>query len=95
MTSARVLEEYETDRGWSFRIALQREPDEPSTEHEMTLSWVDHDHWTGGAVPPSRLAERLLVIVARRQADLPPRFDAARARRWVPDLDDLLSSAHG
>lgn len=87
--TARVLEEHETPNGWLFRVAIDR-PDAPSTEHEMTLSWVDHDHWTGGVVPPSRLAERLLALLTPKIPDLPPRFDAAKARRWLPDLDDLL-----
>ncbi len=89
--AARVLEEHETAHGWSFRLALDHAPDSPAAEHEMTLSWVDHDHWTGGAVPPSRLAERLMTILATRVPNLPPRFDAARARRWVPEIDDLLA----
>ena len=92
MPSARVLEEHETAHGWSFRIALQR-PDAPTAEHRMTLSWVDHDHWTGGSTPPSRLAERLMAILATRITDLPPQFDAARARRWMPEIDDLLAHA--
>ena len=87
--AARVLEEHETAHGWSFRLALDR-PGAPTTEHEMTLSWVDHDHWTGGATPPSRLAERLLTVLAERVSDLPARFDAAKARRWAPEIDDLL-----
>lgn len=90
--AARVLEEHETPHGWSFRIALDR-PNAPTTEHMMTLSWVDHDHWTGGSTPPSRLAERLMTLLATRVADLPPSFDAARARRWMPEIDDLLAHA--
>jgi hypothetical protein len=86
---ARVLEEHETPNGWSFRLALDRHG-HPETEHEMTLSWVDHDHWTGGTTPPSRLAERLVAILAARVPQLPARFDAAKARRWAPDVDDLL-----
>lgn len=89
--AARVLEEHETPHGWSFRLALDQGPDHPTSEYEMTLSWVDHDHWTGGMVPPSRLAECLLVLLAARVPALPTRFDAARARRWAPEIDDLLA----
>lgn len=87
--AVRVLEEHESPRGWTFRLSVERFA-EPTTEHELTLSWVDHDHWTGGTAPPSRLAERLVAILAARIPDLPPRFDAGRARRWAPDIDDLL-----
>lgn len=86
--AARVLEEHETHNGWSFRVALDTRGG--TSEHELSLSWVDHDHWTGGAVPPSALAERLLSVLAARVPDLPARFDAARARRWVPEIDALL-----
>lgn len=87
---ARVLEEHETAHGWSFRLTVDRHAG-PTTEHEVTLSWVDHDHWSGGTTPPSRLIERLVGILAGHVADLPSRFDAARARRWVPQFDELLS----
>jgi hypothetical protein len=90
--AARVLEERETAHGWAFRLRLER-PGVAPAEHEMTLSWVDHDHWTGGGTPPSRLAERLLGLLGDRVDTLPARFDAARARRWVPEIDDLLIGA--
>ncbi|RMH31346.1 MAG: hypothetical protein D6692_00520 [Planctomycetota bacterium] len=87
--AAEVLEEHEDTTGWRFRVAITR-LDGSRAEHEITLAWVDHDHWTGGSVPPSRLVERLAVLIAERKPDLPPRFDAAKARRWMPELDDLL-----
>lgn len=90
LPSAEVLEETEGSTGWRFRVAI-RGADGSRSEHEITLAWVDHDHWTGGSVPPSRLIERLAVLVARHRSDLPHRFDAAKARRWMPELDDLLS----
>jgi len=89
--TAEVLEESEGAHGWIFRVAIAR-PGAETTEHEISLAWVDHDHWTAGLVPPSRLIERLAVAAAEHRPDLPPRFDAARARRWMPELDELLSS---
>lgn len=86
---AEVLEEHEGTTGWIFRVAITR-PDETTQEHEISMAWVDHDHWTGGLVPPSKLVRHLATIVANAKPDLPPRFDAARARRWMPDLDDRL-----
>lgn len=86
----RVLEETETRNGWRFLLAIDRPG--PAREFDMTLSWVDHDHWTGGSTPPSVLASRLLSLLAERVPDLPARFDAARARRWVPDIDERLQA---
>ncbi|GIW74153.1 MAG: hypothetical protein KatS3mg103_0675 [Phycisphaerales bacterium] len=89
-----VQTETATAGGWSYQVVLvigQR-----SSTHTVTLSWHDHDYWCGGALPPSRLLERLLAIVAanlgqgRTPATLPARFDCATARRWLPELDDLL-----
>lgn len=85
-----VLEEQETANGWSFVAQIDRGG--VVTRHTVLLSWVDHDHWTGGSTTPSSLVRRLvtLLVTAPGVPELPPRFDAAKARRWVPDLDDRL-----
>lgn len=89
-----VLTEEETARGWSYRVAVSR-PGGRGTEHTVTLAWVDHEHWCGGALPPSRVVESLMRLLAAREHErpIPPRFDAAAARRWFPDLDRALRGA--
>lgn len=95
-----VLEETETPVGWSFRIAIHPVHDAPLAEptvHTVTLSWVDHDHWTGGTTPPSVLVRRLLTVLAMNPPEqgIPAKFDAARVRRWVADLEDSLRFPSG
>ncbi|HEX8876500.1 MAG TPA: hypothetical protein VF777_07110 [Phycisphaerales bacterium] len=101
-----VREERETPRGWSYRV-LVRLGAQPATEHRISLSWVDHQHYCGGTQPPSTTVE--LVVAALLEAidhhalartlprefgtALPSRFDISLARRMVPGLDATLRKA--
>lgn len=101
-----VREERETPRGWSYRV-LVRHAQQPSTEHRISLSWVDHQHYCGGTQPPSTTVEQ--VVAALLEAidhhafartlppqfgtALPTRFDISLARRMVPGLDATLRKA--
>ncbi len=98
-----VLEERETSRGWSYRVVVVCGAGAPS-DHEVTLSWVDHNHWCGGTQAPSVTAERVLGALVAAMADgmesgamrdvrhgrLPERFDLSLARRMVPSIDAIL-----
>ncbi|GIK18199.1 MAG: hypothetical protein DYG93_02885 [Leptolyngbya sp. PLA2] len=87
MSLVQVGAETETDRGWSYEVRVAA-PGGGVTRHVVTLAWVDHDYWCGGTRPPSEVIERLVTFVAGRiRAGLPERFDAATARRWLPDVD--------
>ncbi len=83
-----------TSRGWLYEVTVTTRG--TSTSHDIALSWHDHDYWCGGALAPSRLVERLLGLLTRHlgkgsmPATLPARFDCATARRWLPEIDDLL-----
>ena len=83
-----------TPGGWTYAVTLVGH--KGSSSHTVTLSWHDHDYWCGGAIAPSRMLERLLALVAAHLGEgdtpktLPERFDAATARRWLPDLDEVL-----
>ncbi|MEZ6318527.1 MAG: hypothetical protein R3B49_07215 [Phycisphaerales bacterium] len=83
--------ETETPRGWSYDLRVVW-MDDAETEHTVTLSWHDHDHWSGGANPPSRVVAAVVRVAgdALGREKLPARFDAATARRWVPTLDETL-----
>lgn len=85
-----VRHERETPRGWCYDVVLTR--DGGASEHAVTLSWADHDHWTGGASAPSRLMELLLGWLSEEHPEFawPARFDAATLRRWFPDVDETL-----
>ena len=84
-----VQDERETDKGWSYRVVVTR-PSGETSEHEVSLSWADHDYWSGGSVPPSRVVEALLRVLVEQppEGGLPASFDAARARRWNHEIDD-------
>jgi hypothetical protein len=86
-----VITEEETGRGWRYRIKVVRDSGETS-EHDVGLSWADHEHWCGGASAPSRVVEAVVRYLVDREAQraVPARFDASTARRWWPDLDREL-----
>ena len=90
MPTVEVTTEEETDRGWRYRVAISRE--KGAVEHIVFLSWVDHEHWSGGRHPPSRVVERLVGFLLEREGrhPIPPTFDAATARRWFPEIDREL-----
>lgn len=89
-----------TGRGWHYEVTLTTAQG-VGTQHAVTLCWHDHDYWCGGAIAPSRLVERLLALLAQHlgkghtPATLPPRFDCATARRWLPEIDDWLREGSG
>jgi hypothetical protein len=89
----RVVTEAESAHGWRFVIAApRRAADSSAAEHEMTLAWVDYEFWSHGMHSPSRVAEAVVgaVIAAQPERELPARFDASTARRWVSGLDALV-----
>ncbi len=87
-----VLTETEVARGWTYRVAVTRAEGTP-TEHAVNLSWADHEHWCAGAAAPSRVVAAVVRFLLEHEAErpLPPRFDAATARRWFPAIDRELS----
>lgn len=87
MPRIEVQSETEVPRGWRYRVIIHEA--EGPREHSVRLSWVDHDHWSGGRLPPSRVVEALMACLVRRPPAeaLPASFDAARIRRWIPTID--------
>ncbi len=79
--------ERERPGGWSWEVLVEH-PGGETTAHALTLSWLDHDFWCGGASAPSRVAQAIVeYALANREAPLPAAFDAARVRRWMPRVD--------
>jgi hypothetical protein len=89
MAQVRVENEQETPRGWRYHVVVERDGGS-SSEHEVALAWVDHEHWCGGRVAPSMVVERLFGVLLERGDQIPARFDAATARRWFRELDGEL-----
>lgn len=92
MPTVEVKTEEETEHGWRYHVVIDR--GQGPIEHIVLLSWVDHEHWSGGRFPPSRVIERLVAFLLDREdtRPLPPTFDAATARRWFPEVDRELPS---
>jgi hypothetical protein len=107
LATVEVRTEEETEHGWRYHVFVNRAAardggggSNGEVEHIVLLSWVDHEHWSGGRHPPSRVVERLVQLLVEREAEaaagaqggrpLPPTFDAATARRWYPGLDKAL-----
>jgi hypothetical protein len=83
-----VQTEEERPGGWLYGIVVHR--GSTSDEYRVTLSWRDHDYWCGGALAPSRVVQAVMEYLVRNAAELPRKFDAARARRLLPQIDQEL-----
>lgn len=88
-----VDEERDTQRGWSYLVTLSWKS-RGITEHEITLSWVDHDQLTGGSAAPSQLIERVAEIVASAMGvdEMPAKFDVSSMRRAIPEFQRLINA---
>lgn len=93
MDRVEVLDENETGMGWRFRVRITRDGG-IATEHEVRLSWVDHDFWSGGASAPARVVQALMEYVIERGPveAIPDRVDASTIRRRHPEVDDVLGT---
>ncbi len=91
VTQVLVESETESGHGWRYGVRITH-ADGHVSEHTVTLAWVDHDHWSGGRLAPSRVVEAVVTSLLAHTADLPAAFDAARARRLVPEFDRELKS---
>lgn len=95
--SVDIGQETETGAGWKYEVLLRR-PGQGQTSHSVSLSWVDHDYWSGGRIPPSQVVEAVLRYAIEHDGDRargatmtwPAHFDAARIRRWFPRMDEEL-----
>ncbi len=86
-----IRTESEARLGWSYQVSL-RAVDGSWSEHTVTLAWCDHDYWSGGRQAPSAVLRRVLEAALDGGAgpSLPQRFDAARLRRLIPDIDGQM-----
>ena len=92
-----VRTERQSAHGWVFevRVAARRGRADLGVTVEVALSWVDYEYWSHGAASPSRVAEAVVraVLTADPERELPARFDASTARRWVAGLDRRVREA--
>jgi len=85
--------ESETGSGWDYDSTIAW-PEGVETTHEVSLSWADHDHISGGSAAPSQVAEALLAVLVRTlDADaMPARVDLSTMRRVVGNLDERVKA---
>ncbi|MFO0832272.1 MAG: hypothetical protein U0637_10595 [Phycisphaerales bacterium] len=84
--------EREAAHGWEFEVTVRAGMGQ-ATHHTVSLSYRDHDMWTGGKMSPSHLIEQVVAYVLRKRPEvLPLRFDAARVRYWFPAFDEEMRS---
>ncbi len=90
MATVTVQTESPARSGWVFHVLVNG--DVVAHEHDVALSWVDYDHWSHGAIAPERIVQAVVEVLLDECPDreLPDRFDASTARRWCPQMDDLL-----
>ncbi|NUQ67210.1 MAG: hypothetical protein HUU18_02870 [Phycisphaerales bacterium] len=89
-----VRTETQAPAGWSYEVAVRRDGQESA--HVVTLSWADHDFWCGGTLAPSRVVQAVVeYLLDYAPITLPARFDAAKARRWAPRIDDEIRTPQG
>jgi hypothetical protein len=88
-----IQSEQDSPFGWRYAVHVEHD-DGRATDHTVTLAWVDHEHWCGGRLAPSRVIEAVVRYALDRPGagELPARFDAARVRRWHPRIDEELAA---
>lgn len=93
MVRVEVLDERETGFGWEFRVRATA-GEGVVGEHEVRLSWVDHDYWSGGACPAARVVGAVVEYLyeVSNAEHIPARIDASTVRRRHPEIDELLAA---
>lgn len=92
MAEVWIEHEQEVESGWQFAVRVVGSGSAGPVNLTLTMSWADYDYWSGGTEPPSETARQVVeyVLAHRPATELPARFDAATARRWLPQIDAAL-----
>lgn len=82
--------EHETATGWLYTFTLSQ-GGAGEQHHELTLSWVDHEHLVGGAIAPERVALAAFGLAYKTLGpDLPARCDVSVLRRRIERFEDRV-----
>ena len=83
--------EHEIANGWLYTFSVGNGDDR--THHELTLSWVDHEHLVGGAIAPERVAAAAFALAMGQFGEsLPERVDVSSLRRKIESFDERVRS---
>lgn len=91
--AVRIDGEHETPHGWLYTFSVEWSNGAQS-DHELTMSWVDHEHLVGGSVTPSAVARCSAELATRHfgAGSLPARFDVSSLRRMISAFDEQIRS---
>lgn len=86
-----VETELDTPNGWSFQVEVCQ-PGAPTRTITLRMSWADFEHWSGGSIPPSAVAQAVVELAIDRKPEAVSLgdFDAAMLRRWFDGADEAL-----
>ena len=87
-----LADELTCPRCWQWRVACFK--DGHVTHFTLTLSFLDHDRWCRGSLPPAELAAKVLRLAMQSEhfpESLPKRLDCARLTHRIPGLAAQLS----
>jgi len=85
--------ETESTQGWAYEGTRVFDQGRLHTL-SVHLSFADYDHWSRGAHPPSRVAERAIAIALTHLApnDLSDRIDCSTLRRRIQGIDEAMQA---
>lgn len=71
--------------------------DGSSSDHELTMAWVDHEHLVNGAISPSVIAKAAAKLAADHfgREEMPARCDVSNLRRRISGFDSVLKQMIG
>lgn len=79
--------EHETQNGWLYTFTRSAS----NSHHEMTLSWVDHEHLVGGSIAPEHVAHAIFAIAIEFFGpQIPQKFDVSSLRRRIDGFEGVV-----
>ena len=90
MAEIEIGPEVEGKNNWSYEVCVF----DAGKRHTyaVTLSFQDYDHWSKGAIPPSKVVEKAFRFLLEREpaTAIMSKFDCSVIRRYFPEVDTVL-----
>ena len=81
--------EHDIQNGWLYTFSVVRGTEH--SHHELTLSWVDHEHLVNGSIAPERVASTAIALaMSHFDKSLPERIDVSSLRRHIKSFDERV-----
>ena len=89
--SIQIDGEHETATGWLYTLTANW-ANGTSSDHELTMAWVDHEHLVNGAISPSVIAKGAaqLAVEYFGREQMPARCDISNLRRQIPGFEQAI-----